>query len=217
MRNVSEFKFCHKMCSAVVRMIRQHHVILILLLFKWCQLWFKAPQNNCLVVLHNFFWVGAGGWIFLFIYFFKSKSKLHWIIASSPPNENSNRSILPIYFFIQVKAIFRCKQIDNKTFKTVLKPENSTKKKKNFLGILKIRRSTLCTVKTFFQFFKIRGGWWRTTKQLFLGLIKWLMSDFLVRKRCTRNALHFQTSSFLELTITLWSNERKIQDPLAHS
>ena len=42
----------------------------------------------------------------------------------------AERCILPIYFFIKVKPVFRCKQIDNKTFRTVnLKPENSKKKK----------------------------------------------------------------------------------------
>ena len=69
------------------------------------------PKNNCLVVLHNFFWVGTGRFCFVlfcffglffcfFDLFFKSKPKLHWIIASYPPNKDSNRFILPIYFFI---------------------------------------------------------------------------------------------------------------------
>ena len=41
------------------------------------------------------------------------------------------------------KTVFRCKQIDNKHFKTVnLKPKNS-KKKKPFFGILKIRGGIL--------------------------------------------------------------------------
>ena len=43
---------------------------------------------------------------------------------------------------------------------------------KTFLGILKIRCCILLYSKNFFQFSKIRGGRWRTTKQLFLGLIE---------------------------------------------
>ena len=69
------------------------------------------------------------------------------------------------------KPVFRCKQIDNKKFKTVnVKSENSekknkqTNKQKTFFWILKIRHGILLYSKTFFQFFKIRGGWWRTTK-----------------------------------------------------
>ena len=38
----------------------------------------RPKKDNCLVVLHNFIGVGAGGQIF----FFKSKSNLHKIIAS---------------------------------------------------------------------------------------------------------------------------------------
>ena len=76
----------------------------------------------------------------------------------------------------------------NKFFKTLnSKPENSKKKKnkqtnknnnnnnkKNTFGILKITGGILLYSKNFFfQFFKIRGGMWRTTKQLFfLGLMK---------------------------------------------
>ena len=51
------------------------------------------------------------------------------------------------------KPVFRCKQIDNKNFKTLnLKPENSTKKKekKNFFRILKIRHGIVLYSKNFF-------------------------------------------------------------------
>ena len=66
------------------------------------------------------------------------------------------------------KPVFWCKQIDNKNFKTVnLKPENDVKKKKTILEFWKLGAVYFCTVKTFFQFFKIRGGRWRTTKQIF--------------------------------------------------
>ena len=52
------------------------------------------------------------------------------------------------------KPVFRCKQIDNKNFKTVnLKPENS-KKEKNIFGILKIRRGILLYSKNFFPVFQ---------------------------------------------------------------
>ena len=63
---------------------------------------FIRPKKNCLVVLHNFFWEGTGGQIFIFIFFFKSKSKLHRIIASISPNKSGNKSTLPKYIFIQV-------------------------------------------------------------------------------------------------------------------
>ena len=50
----------------------------------------------------------------------------------------------------------------------ILKEEE---KKKPFLGeFWKLGAVYFCTVKTFFQFSKIRGGQWRTTKQLFFGL-----------------------------------------------
>ena len=62
----------------------------------------RPKTNNCLVVLHNFFWEGAGGWIFFKIFFFKSKSKLHGIIASISPNKGANKSTLSKNIFIQV-------------------------------------------------------------------------------------------------------------------
>ena len=58
------------------------------------------------------------------------------------------------------KPVFRCKQIDNKNFKTVnLKPENSKKKKKTtVLEFWKLGAVYFCTVKTFFQFSKLGEG-----------------------------------------------------------
>ena len=55
------------------------------------------------------------------------------------------------------KISFRCKQIDNKNFKTLnLKPENSKRGKK--IGILKIRRGILLYSKNFFPFFQKSGA-----------------------------------------------------------
>ena len=53
------------------------------------------------------------------------------------------------------KAVFRCKQIDNKNFKTVnLKPEDSKKKKKQNFGILKVRHGILLYSKNFCPVFQ---------------------------------------------------------------
>ena len=50
----------------------------------------RPEKNNRLVVLHNFFEVGSGTQIF----FSKSKSKLHRIMASIPLNKGANKSTL---------------------------------------------------------------------------------------------------------------------------
>ena len=102
------------------------------------------------------------------------------IIGNIELGERGARSKSPNVPTVLYKvAVSRCKQINNKNFKIVhLKPENSKKEKKNkekkttFFGILNIRSGILLYSKNFFQFFKIRGGRWRTTKQLsfFLGL-----------------------------------------------
>ena len=53
------------------------------------------------------------------------------------------------------KPVFRCKQIDNKNFKTVnLKPENSKKKKKPFLEFCKLGAGILLYSKNFFPVFQ---------------------------------------------------------------
>ena len=65
------------------------------------------------------------------------------------------------------KPVLKCKQVDNNNFKNIFKRSKFSKKKKTFLEFWKLGAVYFCTVKTFFQFSKIRGGRWRTTKQLF--------------------------------------------------
>ena len=86
-------------------------------------------KDNSLVVLHNFR-VGAGGQIF-FPFFFKSKSKLHRIIASLSLNKGSNKSTLPKKsFYTSLKPVLKCKQVDNNNFENTLKRSKFSKKKK---------------------------------------------------------------------------------------
>ena len=68
--------------------------------------------------------------------------------------------------------------LSNAPLKTVnLQPENS-KKNKQTNKILKIWHGILLYSKNFFPFFsKIWGGRWRTSKQLFLGLIQGHVED----------------------------------------
>ena len=133
----------------------------------------RPKKNNCLVVLHNFFWEGAGGKIFFFFrFFFKSKSKLHRIIASISPNKGSNQSTLPKkYLYTSLKPVLKCIQVENNNLKNIFKISKFSKKKKTFLEFWKLGAVYFCTVKTFFQFSKIRGGRWRTTKQLFFSAL----------------------------------------------
>ena len=55
-------------------------------------------KNNCLVVLHNVFGVGADGHVlfcFVLFCFFQIKSKLRGFIAFICPNKGANKSTLP--------------------------------------------------------------------------------------------------------------------------
>ena len=91
----------------------------------------RPKQNNCLVVLHNFFRVSAGRRIFfLRIFFFKSKSKLHIIIASISPNKGANKSTLPKKsLYTSFKSVLKCKHVDNNNLKIFSEDQNSQKKK----------------------------------------------------------------------------------------
>ena len=123
-----------------------------------------------------FFW-GVGGQILLFFFldffFVKSKSKLHRIIASISPNKGANKSTLPQnYLYTSLKSVLKCKQVENNNLKNIFKRSKFSKKKNNNFvkEFWKLGAVYFCTVKTFFPFSKIRGGWWRTTKQFFFCL-----------------------------------------------
>ena len=119
------------------------------------------PKNNCLVVLHNFFWVGAGGRIFkIFRFFsFKPKSTLHRIIASLSPNEGANKSTSPIkYLHTSFKPVLKCTKVDNNNLKSIFKRSKFLKKKTTFLELWKLGAVYFCTVKTFFYSFSILGA-----------------------------------------------------------
>ena len=86
----------------------------------------SPPPNNCLVVLHNIFGVGAGGEIFFFFF----KSKLNHMELS--PNEGADKFTLPKIPFIQD---LKCKQVDNKNLQNVFKRSKFAKKKTTFFWL----------------------------------------------------------------------------------
>ena len=109
----------------------------------------------------------AGGFFFFLRFFFKSKSKLHGIIASISLNKGVNKSTKK-YLYTSLNPVLKCKQVESNNLKSIFKRSKFSKeKKKTFFGILKIRGGILLYSKNFFHFSKIRGGQWRTTKQLF--------------------------------------------------
>ena len=76
-----------------------------------------------------------GGRIFFFFFrfFFKSKSKLHRIIASISPNKGANKSTLPKkYLYTSLKPVLKCKQVENNNLKNISKRSKFSKKKKTF-------------------------------------------------------------------------------------
>ena len=89
------------------------------------------------------------------VFFSKSKSKLHGIIASISPNKGANKSTLQkkkkkkkkkisIYTSLKPVGLLRCKQVENNNLKIFLKDQNSQRKNNNFFfGILKIRGGIL--------------------------------------------------------------------------
>ena len=115
---------------------------------------FRPKKNNCLVVLHNFFWEGAGGGGFFYF----------------PNQSQSYTELYPLYLPIKVqisllykkytslKPVLKCKQVENNNFKNIFKRSKLSKKNKTFLEFWKLGAIYFCTVKTFFQFSKIRGG-----------------------------------------------------------
>ena len=113
------------------------------------QLKVRPKKNNCLVVLHNFFWEGAGRHFF----FLKSKSKLHGIIASISLNKGASKSTKK-YLYTSLKAVLKCTQVENNNLKNIFKRSNFSKKKKTFFGIVKIRGGILLYSKNFFPVFK---------------------------------------------------------------
>ena len=107
---------------------------------------------------------GAGGFFF---FFFNQSQSYKEIIDSISPNKGANKSTLPKkYFYTSLKPVLKCKQVENNNFKNIFE-RSKFSKKKLFLEFWKLWAVYFCTVKTFFQFSKIRGGRWRTTKQLF--------------------------------------------------
>ena len=70
---------------------------------------------------------------FFRFFFFKSKSKLHRIIASISPNKGSNKSTLPKkYLYTSLKPVLKCK-IENNNLKSIFKKSKFSKKKTLFL------------------------------------------------------------------------------------
>ena len=99
--------------------------------------------------------------------------KLHVIIASISRNKGSNKPtvLYPKNLFNSlIKPVLKCKQVDSNNFKKYfgkIKIIKEKKKKKTFFEFWKLGAVYFCTVKTSFQFSKIRGGRWRTTKLFF--------------------------------------------------
>ena len=118
-------------------------------------------------------YVRAGGFFFLFFYFlrffFSIKVKSYIELQLPSPNAGANKSTLPKNLFIQVlNQYYNVNKLKTTTYKLFLKYHNFSKGKKNlFLEFWKLGTVYFCTVKTFSQFSKIRGGLWRTTKNFF--------------------------------------------------
>ena len=76
-------------------------------------------------------WMRAGGFIFLFKIFFKSKSELCSIIASLAPNKDPNKSTLPKQsLHTSLKPVLKCKQAAKKDiFKIFHSPKKKNDKK----------------------------------------------------------------------------------------
>ena len=110
----------------------------------------------------------VGGFFFFFFrFFFQIKVKAARNYCLDSPNKGANKSTLPKNIFnTSLKPVLKCKQVENKKLKNI-KRSKFSKKKKLFLEFWKLGVVYFCTVKTFFQFLKIRGGQGRTTKQLF--------------------------------------------------
>ena len=133
----------------------------------------KLGLKICLVVLHNFFLIRCGQADIFFsfkIFFFPNQSQSYTNIASISPNKGANKSTLPKKsLHTSFKPVLKCKQVNHNNFNNNFKRSKFSMKKKPFLEFWKLGAVYFCTVKTFFQFSKIRGGRWRTTKQLFWG------------------------------------------------
>ena len=92
------------------------------------------------------------------------------------------------------KPVLKCNQVDNNNLKkNIFKRSKFSKKKEEFLEFWKLGAVHFCTVKTFVQFLKIKGGRCRTTKQLFFFWLynqdKWQMAQI------------YQT-----ISMSLWAN-----------
>ena len=75
------------------------------------------------------FWERAGGGFFFFFFFFKSKTKLHGIIAS--PNKGENKSTLPKkYLYTSTKTVLKCKQVETINLKKIFLKIKILKEKK---------------------------------------------------------------------------------------
>ena len=98
------------------------------------------------------------------------------------------------------KPILECKQVDNNKLKNIFKRSKFSKKKKTFFEFWKLGAVYFCTVRTIFQFSKIRGGRWRTTKQFFALIWRKIhaCSQDLVAGRCNAPTPGCTSSLFLQ-------------------
>ena len=70
----------------------------------------------------------AGNFFFFFLdFFFKSKSKLHGIIASKI------NLLYQTYLYTSLKPVLKCKQVEKNNLKNIFKRSKFSKKKKLFL------------------------------------------------------------------------------------
>ena len=115
--------------------------------------------KKIIVWLSSTTFLSAGGRIFFFtFFFFKSKSKLHGIIALFLPYEGANKFTLPKKsLHTSFKPVLKCKQVDNNNLKIFLKDQTS-QRKKPFLEFLKLGAVYFYTVKTFSSFQKLWAG-----------------------------------------------------------
>ena len=116
-------------------------------------------KNNCLVVLQNFFFLlrrsGRADFFFFSWYFFSNQSRSYMeLYPLYLPIKVKTNLLYQKYLNTSLKPVSKCKQVENNNLKNIFKRSKFSKKKKTFLGILKIRGSTLLYSEHFFPVFK---------------------------------------------------------------